>query len=158
MKTSIVVLILAFISMNSIFAQKTDSNTATKELEAAFAKMWKNTTFTNADAYFKTDVADDYFTINADGISQTKEELFADKDRLKMLEMATFEFFDKKIRIYGNVGIINGRSKAYFDGKYVAEFLYTAVFVKENDIWKYTSWQGTYSKISPLPELPMLKR
>ncbi|PKQ44263.1 hypothetical protein CSW08_14275 [Confluentibacter flavum] len=143
--------------MNSLLAQKNDNETVKKELEEAFAKMWKNTTFTNANDYFKTDVADDYFTNNADGISQTKEELFADKDRLKMLEMATFEFYDKKIRIYGNVGIINGRSKAFFDGKYVAEFLYTAVFVKENDIWKYTSWQGTYSKNSPTPELPMLK-
>ena len=89
MKRSIVYFIIAFISMNSIFAQKNDSETATKELEEVFAKMWKNTTFTNADAYFKTEVADDYFTINADGISQTKEELFADKDRLKMLEMAS---------------------------------------------------------------------
>lgn len=150
-------LVLAFISMNSLFAQKNDSETATKELEEAFVKMWKNTTFANADNYFKTDVADDYFTINADGISQTKEELLEDKDRLKMLEMATFEFFDKKIRIYGNVGIINGRSKAYFDGAYVAEFLYTAVFVKKFGKWLYTSWHGTYSKNSPPPQLPMLK-
>lgn len=157
MKKLIVYLTIAFLSMHSLYAQTNNSEISKEELEEAFAKMWKNTTNTNADDYFKTNVSDDYFTINADGIAQTKEELFADKDRLKMLEMATFEFYDKKVRIYGNVGIINGRSKAYFDGKYVAEFLYTAVFVEDNGIWKYTSWQGTYSKNSPTPELPMLK-
>lgn len=138
-----------FFSLTTSFAQVNDSETMKKELEDAFTKMWGNTTFTNADDYFKTDVSDDYFTINADGVSQNKEELLADKDRLKMLEMATFEFFDKKIRVYGNVGIINGMSKAFFDGNYVAEFLYTAIFVKEDGTWKYTSWQGTWSKNSP---------
>ncbi len=157
MKKSIICISIAFLGITQLSAQTNASESSTKELEAAFTKMWANTTFTNADDYFKTDVSDDYFTINADGISQNKEELFADKDRLKMLEMATFEFFDKKIRVYDNVGIINGRSKAYFDGKYVAEFLYTAVFVKQSGIWKYTSWQGTYSKNSPTPELPILK-
>lgn len=39
MKRSIVYFIIAFISMNSIFAQKNDSETATKELEEVFAKM-----------------------------------------------------------------------------------------------------------------------
>lgn len=143
--------------MISLFAQKNDSETAKKELEYAFSEMWANTTFSNDYDYFKTDVSDNYLTINTDGSSQTQEELFVDIDQLKMLEKASFKFFDQKIRINGEFGIINGRSKAYFEGEYVAEFIYTAIFLKENSIWKYASWQGTYSKYSPIPKLSMLK-
>ncbi|GGD97544.1 nuclear transport factor 2 family protein [Planktosalinus lacus] len=143
--------------MNSLFAQKTDPDTTTKELEYAFSEMWANTTFSNDYDYFKTDVSDNYLTIDTDGSRQAQEELFVDIDQLKLLEKATFEFFDQKIRIHGEFGIINGRSKAYFDGEYVAEFLYTALFLKENGFWKYAGWQGTYSKNSPIPKLSMLK-
>ncbi len=138
-------------------ANENVSETLKKELEDAFSKMFENTTFTNAADYFKTDVADDYLTINADGVTQNKEELLADIDRLKMLEKASFKFYDQKTRIYGNVGILNGRSQAFFDGTYVAEFLYTAIFVKENGKWLYTSWQGTWSKDSPPPAVLMEK-
>jgi|SRR5680860_625616 len=136
---------------STLIAKANDSEVLKKELEDAFSKMFENTTFTNAVDYFKTDVSDDYFSIGADGVSQSKEQLLADTDRLQMLEKATFKFYDQKIRIYDNVGILNGRSQAFFDGKYVAEFLYTAIFVKENGKWLYTSWQGTWSKDTPPP-------
>ncbi len=157
MKTSIVCIVIAFISINHLSAQTSASENSKKELETAFTKMWANTTFSNDYDYFKTDVSDNYLTINTDSSSQTMEELFVDIDQLKLLEKATFEFFDQKIRIYGEFGIIKGRSKAYFDGEYVAEFLYTAIFLKENGIWKYACWQGTYSKNSPTPKISMLK-
>lgn len=151
-----VTLIITLILATSItHAQVNNSEVIKKELEDAFTKMFQNTTFTNAENYFKTDVSDDYLTIGADGVSQTKEELLADTDRLKMLEKASFKFYDQKIRIYGKVGIINGRSQAFFDETYVAEFLYTAIFVKENGTWMYTSWQGTWSKDSPPPAVLM---
>lgn len=142
---------------SAIIADAIDSEVLEKELDAAFSKMFENTTFTNATDYFKTDVSDDYFTINADGVTQNKDELLADTDRLKMLEKASFKFYDQKTRIYGNVGILNGRSQAFFDGTYVAEFLYTAIFVKDNGTWKYTSWQGTWSKDTPPPAVLMEK-
>lgn len=129
MKKSIL-LAIAFTSYS--FAQVNDSETSKKELDAAFSKMFENTTFTKATDYFKTDGADDYVMIGADGIVETKEELLADTERLKMLEKLTFKFFDQKTRIYGKVGVLNGRSQAFLDGNYVAEFLYTAIFVKEN--------------------------
>ncbi len=134
-----------------LIAEANDAENLKKELEDAFSKMFDNTTFTNAVDYFKTDVSDDYFSIGADGVPQNKEQLLADTDRLQMLEKATFKFYDQKTRIYDNVGILNGRSQAFFDGTYVAEFLYTAIFVKENGKWLYTSWQGTWSKDTPPP-------
>ncbi len=157
MKNSILYIVIAFISINHLSAQTSASESSQKELETAFTEMWANTTFSNNYDYFKTEVSDNYVTMNAEGISQTDEELLVDIDQLKLLEMATFEFFDQKIRTYGEFGIIKGRSKAYFEGEHVAEFLYIALFIKEDDKWKYAGWKGTYLKNSPKPNLSMGK-
>jgi hypothetical protein len=135
----------------SITADSKDSETAKKELDSAFKKMWENVTLTNATEYFKTDVSDNFFTVNADGIVQNKAEVLADTKRLEMLEILDFEFFDQQIKVYDNVGIINGRIKAFSEGEYVGEIFYTAIFVNQNDIWKYENWQGTWTIDSPPP-------
>src|SRR5437660_9224834 len=103
-------------------------------------------------------VADDYFSINADGSTVDKAQLMAQKGspQQKMMAASTVKLFDKQIRAYGNVGIINGRARAYMNGTYIVEFLYTATFVKQNDKWIFTLWQGTISKDSPPPP-PMPK-
>jgi hypothetical protein len=128
-----------------------NSESLKKELDSAFKKMWQNVTLTNFGSYLKTDVADDFFTIDADGIATNKEQLLADTMRLRMLEILKFKFFDQQIKVYDNVGIINGRIQAFSDEKYIAELLYTAVFVKKNGTWLYKNWQGTWSKDSPPP-------
>ena len=124
---------------------------AIKEIEQAETKMFQNVNYTHAKEYFSTDVADDFFTINADGISANKEQTLADTARLKLFEMTNLKILDRKIRVYGDVGITNGRAQAYFNGQMVVEFLYTTIFVKKNGKWMYTSWQGTLSKDSPAP-------
>lgn len=129
---------------------ETNTTNAKNELSQAFKKMWDNVTYTHAATYFKTDVADDFYTIGADGIAANKEQLLADTARLKLLEMLKFKFFDQHIKVFGTVGIINGRIQAFSGEKYVAEILFTAVFVKENGIWKYENWQGTWSKNSTI--------
>ncbi len=133
------------------FAQTTNSETSKKELEVAFKNLWTNVTLSKADEFFKTGVSDDFYTINADGIVQNKEQLLADKKRLEMLEILDFKFFDQVIKSYNNVGIINGRIQAFSEAMYVGEVLYTAIFVKENDVWLYKNWQGTWSIDSPPP-------
>lgn len=122
-----------------------------KEVDSAFKRMWENVTLTNLAAYMKTDVADDFFAIDADGIAANMEQTLADTTRLKMLESLKFKFFDQKIKVYDNVAIINGRVQAFADDKYAAEVLYTAIFVKLNGVWEYKNWQGTWSKNSPPP-------
>jgi|TARA_B110000908_G_C9891184_1_gene286875 hypothetical protein len=62
-----------------------------------------------------------------------------------------FEFFVQQIKVYDNVGIINGRIKAFSEGEYVGEIFYTAIFVNQNDIWKYENWQETWTIDSPQP-------
>ena len=68
-----------------------------------------------------------------------------------MLEILDFKFFDQIIKVYDNVGIINGRIQAFSEGTYAGEIFYTAIFVKENRVWKYKNWQGTWTKDSPPP-------
>lgn len=135
----------------TIQKEVTTLETATKELDVAFKKMWSNVTLNNAETYFKTDVSDTFFTVNADGIIQNKEQFLLDTERQRMLEILDFKFFDQKIKVFGNVGIINGRIQAFSDATYVGEVFYTAIFVMHDDIWKYENWQGTWTIDSPPP-------
>ena len=162
MKKLLLYVVTVFFSQTTIVscsnADKAKSNSAVdnteiskKEVESAFKRMWENVTLTNLAAYMKTDVADDFFTIDADGIAVNMEQTLADTTRLKMLESLKFKFFDQKIKVYDNVAIINGRVQAFAENKYAAEILYTAIFVKINGVWKYKNWQGTWSKDSPPP-------
>ncbi|MDI3321194.1 nuclear transport factor 2 family protein [Pinibacter soli] len=137
------------LSSFSLAAQHSTDATKIKEVEAAESRMFKNMNFTHYKEYYKTDVADDFFTINADGVTADKAQSFADTARMKMVELGNLKLVDKKIRVYDNVGITNGRGQVYVDNMLVVEFLYTAVFVKRNGKWMYTSWQGTMSKDSP---------
>jgi len=153
LKRVLTLLIIGFLIIGctekTSFKEDNPSEIATKELDTAFKKMWKNVTLTNAANYFETDVSDDFYTINADGIVQNKEQLLSDKKRLEMLEILDFKFFDQQIKVFGDVGIINGRIQAFSEGTYVGEVFYTAIFVKYGDTWKYENWQGTWTKDSP---------
>jgi hypothetical protein len=147
-----VFLILTFSFLHSSFGQEKVSASVTKELEAAEAQMFEK--MSQGDSvYMKDFVADDYFSINADGGTVDKAQVIAEigSGKQKMMSESTLKLFDKKIRAYGNVGIVNGRARAYMKDTYIVEFLYTAVFVKQNDKWMFASWQGTISKDSPPP-------
>ena len=79
----------AFIAMISIFsisipAYSQVSASTTKELEEAESKMFVGILHRSAD-YFKDYVANDYITINADGIMADKEQTYADSARFKIL-------------------------------------------------------------------------
>jgi hypothetical protein len=137
----------------SVSAQSQVSVSTTKELQEAETKMFDGILHHSAD-YFKDYVANDYITINADGIMADKEETFADSSRYKFLADFTWKLFDKKIRTYGDVGIITGRARVYGKDIYAGEFLYTAIFVKDHHKWMFTGWQGTMSKDSPKPPVP----
>jgi hypothetical protein len=155
-KLAVLALLLAAVSQSS-FGQGTPSTAVPDGLVAAETQMFSKITQQDPD-FMKDLVADDYFSINADGTTVDKTQLLAQKGspQQKMMAAATYQQFDKQVRAYGNVGIITGRARAYMNGTYVVEFLYTAVFVKQNDKWMFTLWQGTLSKDSPPPP-PMPK-
>jgi hypothetical protein len=127
-----------------------------KSLEAAEERMFQQIKYPTSSAYLMQEAMPDFFSINADGTAQTLSKAIADSARMKMFAAASYKFFDRQYRVYGNVGIVNGRCQAYMGELYVVEFLYTAVFVNDRGKWKYASWQGTISKDSPPPP-PMPK-
>ena len=148
-RVSMLIIMMSIISF-SASAQTPVSASKTKELEEAESKMFVGILHHNAD-YFKDYVANDYITINADGIMADKEETYADSSRFKILNDFSWKLSDKKIRAYGDVGIITGRAGIYMKEVFAAEFLYTAIFVKDHQKWMFTGWQGTMSKNSPKP-------
>jgi len=147
---AVMLVIMMSIVSYSALAQPRVSTSTIKELEEAESKMFIGILNHNAD-YFKDYVADDYITINADGIMADKEQTYADSSRFKILSDFSWKLSDKKIRAYGDVGIINGRAGIYMKEVFAAEYLYTAIFVKDHQKWMFTGWQGTMSKDSPKP-------
>jgi hypothetical protein len=153
-KIKLAALVVVVLAISQYTLGQKPSAADTKELEAAEAQMFAKIG-PHDPAYIKDFVTQDYFSIDADGATEDKDRLLADVggDKAKMMGAVTVKLFDKQIRAYGNVGIITGRAQAYMkdSGTYVVEFLYTAVFVKQNDKWMFTLWQGTISKDSPPP-------
>ena len=155
-KLAVLALLVVAVSQSS-FGQGKPSVAISDELVAAETEMFAKITQQDP-AFMKDLVADDYFSINADGTTVDKAQLMAQKGspQQKLMAAATYKVFDKQVRAYGNVGLITGRARAYMNGTYLVEFLYTAVFVKQNDKWMFSLWQGTISKDSPPPP-PMPK-
>jgi hypothetical protein len=158
-ETKLAGLVVLVLAISQCTFGQTPSATERKELEAAETQMFANIG-PHDPAYIRDFVTQEYFSIDADGATEDKDRLLADvgSAKAKMMSSATVKLFDKQIRTYGNVGIITGRAQAYMKdtGAYVVEFLYTAVFVKKQDKWMFTHWQGTISKDSPTPP-PMPK-
>jgi len=140
----------------SAFSQTEVSKSTIKEIEAAETKMFESITKIDRKEYLKNYVTVDYFSINADGSTQTREQVAEDTISTKLFSAVTYKMFDKKIKVYDKVGIVTGRAQAFMKDNMVVEFLYTAVFVKQKDKWMFANWQGTISKDSPPPP-PMQK-
>ncbi|MEO7264966.1 MAG: nuclear transport factor 2 family protein [Ferruginibacter sp.] len=122
----------------SLYAQQPDSadqylllNLESKMFDA-FSK--------NDSAYINQLISEDYVSINADGKMVDKQVSLKNLSKFKG---ASFKLSDKKIRVYDNTAIINGRAKCYFRALLVADVWYTQVWHKQNGVWQYSGWQGT---------------
>src|SRR5258706_8415371 len=155
MKKLKLVLIVVFTSQLS-FGQLNVSDPVLKELEAAEIKMF-NAILKYDPEFFKNSVHKDYITINADGVMQTKEVIMADTARKNMFAGVTFKLFDRKVRVYGDIAIINGRSQYLMGDKVLAEVYHTEIWLKEKGKWMFDGWHGTYTKQSQ-NELELAKR
>ena len=141
----ILISILLFFITQISFGQKKVSEADIKELEAAEEKMF-DAILKYDPVYWKDYVPDDYITINADGVMQTKEQILADSSRKKLFAGVTYKLFDRKIRMYGEVAIINGRSQYLMGDKILGEVYHTEIWIKEKGKWMFDGWQGTYTK------------
>jgi hypothetical protein len=87
----------------------------------------------------------EYFTINADGVSQTLEEALPNVTRFKGSD---YKLSEQKQRVYGNLVLRNGRAKFYFGSRQVAEVFYTSGWIYRDNRWQFIHWQGTFTGIS----------
>jgi len=141
----ILISILLFFITQISFGQKKISEADMKELEAAEAKMF-DAVLKYDLVYWNDNVPNDYITINADGVMQTKEQILADSSRKNLFAGVTYKLFDRKIRMYGDVAIINGRSQYLMGDKILGEVYHTEIWIKEKGKWMFDGWQGTYTK------------
>ena len=137
-------ILLLFITQVS-FSQNKPSEAVVKELEAAEIKMFDGI-LKYDPVYWRDYVPDDYITINADGVMQTKEQILADSSRKNLFAGVSYKLFDRKIRLYGDVAIINGRSQYLMGDKILGEVYHTEIWIKEKGKWMFDGWQGTYTK------------
>jgi len=145
-KTKLILIsILLFFITQISFGQKKVSEADIKELEAAEAKMF-DAVLKFDPVYWKDYVPNDYITINADGVMQTKEQILADSARKNLFAGVSYKLFDRKIRLYGDVAIINGRSQYLMGDKILGEVYHTEIWIKEKGKWMFDGWQGTYTK------------
>ena len=143
------IFLISFVYLPCIVAQKSSvNNTVKKQLDVAETKMFSGIV-SPGNEYFKKYVSDDYITINADGVMANKSETMADSARRKMFQGITTKTFDRTIRVYGNVGIINGRAQFFYQGTMVSEVYYTEIWKNEKGKWLFAGWQGTLTKDSP---------
>jgi hypothetical protein len=116
-----------------------------KELGNAEKKMFDE--IIKYGDYWKTDISDDYITINADGIMANKAESLADSSRKKMFSVVTAtKLSDRKVRKYGNTAIITGKAQFMMGDKMAAEVFYTEIWLKKEGKWLFDGWQGTLTK------------
>ena len=143
-KLILISILLLFIGQIS-FGQKKVSEAVIKELETAETKMF-DAVLKYDTVYWKDYVPDDYITVNADGVMQTKEQILADSSRKNLFAGVSYKLFDRKIRLYGDVAIINGRSQYLMGDKILGEVYHTEIWIKEKGKWMFDGWQGTYTK------------
>ena len=137
-------ILLLFITQIS-FGQKKVSEAVIKELETAEAKMF-DAVLKYDSVYWNDNVPNDYITINADGVMQTKEQILADSSRKNLFAGVSYKLFDRKIRLHGDVAIVNGRSQYLMGDKILGEVYHTEIWIKQKGKWMFDGWQGTYTK------------
>lgn len=134
-------LFLLFVSQ-AIYSQSTlPSDSLTALLTAKEGEMFSILINGNKEVAEKL-IGEDYITINADGVMEGKESTIKTLGKFKG---STASLSDKKIRVYGNIAIINGKAKFYLKQILVAEIFYTEIWNYRNEQWQFIGWQGTMS-------------
>src|SRR6476659_7596192 len=97
----IAILVSVTMFFQSTFGQTQIPKSTIKEIEAAEMKMFNIITKVDRGDNLKNDVTNDYFSINADGSTQTRDQVAADSAGGKFFSAFTYKYFDKKIKVYG---------------------------------------------------------
>ena len=140
---SLLLLCCIGILQNTHSQELVPSDSVAQELTKIEKEMFRVVTEGDKPAAEKL-FAHDYITIDADGVMQDKEMVMQTFGRFKG---STAALSDKKIRISGNLGIINGKAKFYLKSVLVAEVFYTELWILRQGQWEFVGWQGTMTGV-----------
>lgn len=94
-------------------------------------------------------LADDYMSISATGILQSKDQTLANL-RAGSLHFTSIELSDRKIRFYGTTALVTSRAEVSGkgpDGDLSGSYRYTRVYVKDvRGVWRIVSFEASKIK------------
>jgi hypothetical protein len=139
MRMWLIIPLFLFTCLNTYSQELLPSDSLTAVLTSKESEMFSIITNGNKEAAEKL-IGQDYITINADGVMEGKENTLKTIGKFKG---STASLSDKKIRVYRNVAIINGKAKFYLKQILVAQIFYTEIWNYRNEQWQFIGWQGT---------------
>ena len=141
---AIIIISLSFLILENTYSQELlPSDSVSVLLTSKEKEMFAMITNGNKEAAEKM-IGEDYITINADGTMEGKEATMKTMGKFKG---STAGLSEKKIRVYGNIAIINGKAKFYLKKVLVAEIFYTEIWNYRNQQWQFIGWQGTMTGV-----------
>ncbi len=91
-------------------------------------------------------LADDYMSISANGILQSKEQTLANI-RAGTVHFTSLDLSDRKIRIYGTTALVTSRAEVMGtspEGALSGSYRYTRVYVKDpRGVWRIVSFEAS---------------
>jgi ketosteroid isomerase-like protein len=121
-------------------APSASSATAEEEL-IQLEKDWSNAMLNHDVAFFDRVMADDMMVTDVEGNLQTKAQFLADW-RAGIFTFTSIVFDDMKIRIWGDTGVVWGRTteKSQYKGKDTSgQYQWTDVFNKSSGRWQFVA-------------------
>ena len=113
-------------------------------------EKWRNAMLTGDAAAMDKLLAEDYVSISASGILQSKEDLLA-RMRNPRRHITALEISDSKVRFYGATALVTSFAKVTgvnAEGEPIGNFRYTHVYVRNaQGLWKMVSSES--SRIRP---------
>jgi ketosteroid isomerase-like protein len=132
------ILLSALFSLCStlIFAQSKDQKDVKRRLDDITNAMKKNDLAALENIY-----ASDFVFVNANGKKFTKADRLENIKTSPAIEQ--FAFSNEKIRVYGNVAVVNAEVRVHSKGLKPVHHYVLIIFAKTDGQWKEVSAQGT---------------
>src|SRR5262245_6868205 len=86
--------------------------------------------------------ADDFLSTNADGRVVNKAE-WLDMLRTGRFAVDRIAASDFKVRRFGSVGVVTGRSRYWRNGQEISDVRHTQIWAHIDGRWQLTTWHGT---------------
>jgi len=133
----VVFTLLMVVTSTLVFSQSNDEQSVRQTLDQMTVALKSN----NADAIGGF-YADDYTFVSPQGVLFSKTQRL-DGIKSGQTKYESFEYSDSKVRIYGDIAIVNTTAKVKMNGQDANTALVTLAFVKKGDHWLVVAAQAT---------------